>query len=223
MTARSRKEQRTREILDATRELFDTRGMRDAQIGDIADAVGINRAIIYRHFTTKEELFAMVVIDYLDELGVKLTEARDAEASATSEAYQLADAFFEYGIKYPAFVDCAQSLLRLRGGDIVKEIAIDRLILLGEAMNRCIDHQVEVYEKGNASGEFRINDPVLLANVIYTQSLGFLNLVSFQKSVSELNPGGEPVMLDLPTQKAKRLAIDAVVAVVRMSEKPHLD
>jgi AcrR family transcriptional regulator len=33
--------------------------VRDAQIEDIAQAVGINRAIVYRHFTGKEELFAL--------------------------------------------------------------------------------------------------------------------------------------------------------------------
>jgi len=57
-----------REILDATRALFDARGVRDAQIEDIARAVGINRAIVYRHFTGKEELFALTLTGYLDEL-----------------------------------------------------------------------------------------------------------------------------------------------------------
>ena len=42
--------------------------MRDAQIEDIARAVGINRAIVYRHFTGKEELFALTLVGYLDEL-----------------------------------------------------------------------------------------------------------------------------------------------------------
>ena len=42
--------------------------MRDAQIEDIARAVGINRAIVYRHFSGKEELFALTLVSYLDEL-----------------------------------------------------------------------------------------------------------------------------------------------------------
>ena len=69
---------REREILDATRELFDARGVRDAQIEDIARAVGVNRAIIYRHFTGKEELFALTLVGYLDDL-----EARLAAAAST--------------------------------------------------------------------------------------------------------------------------------------------
>ena len=57
-----------RSIIAATRGLFDERGVRDAQIEDIARAVGINRAIVYRHFTGKEELFALTLVGYLDEL-----------------------------------------------------------------------------------------------------------------------------------------------------------
>ena len=66
--AAARRRAREAEILAATRALFDERGVRDAQIEDIANAVGINRAIVYRHFTGKEELFALTLVGYLDEL-----------------------------------------------------------------------------------------------------------------------------------------------------------
>ena len=79
--AAARRRQREREILDATRALFDARGVRDAQIEDIARAVGINRAIVYRHFTGKEELFALTLTGYLDELRDAL--ARDPPTGAT--------------------------------------------------------------------------------------------------------------------------------------------
>ena len=63
-----RRRLREKEILDATRAPSTTRGVRDAQIEDIARSVGINRAIIYRHFSGKEELFALTLVGYLDEL-----------------------------------------------------------------------------------------------------------------------------------------------------------
>ena len=61
-TAATRRRRREAEIIAATRRLFDERGVRDAQIEDIARAVGINRAIIYRHFTGKEELFSLTLV-----------------------------------------------------------------------------------------------------------------------------------------------------------------
>ena len=73
--AAARRRAREREILQATRELFDETGVRDAQIEDIARAVGVNRAIIYRHFSGKEELFALTLVSYLDDLETRLAEA----------------------------------------------------------------------------------------------------------------------------------------------------
>src|SRR5215218_5507199 len=73
--AAARRRTREQQILAATRRLFDESGVRDAQIDDIARAVGINRAIIYRHFSGKEELFALAVESYLEELRGRLEQA----------------------------------------------------------------------------------------------------------------------------------------------------
>ena len=73
----ARRRAREDEIIRATRNLFDTVGVRDAQIEDIAQAVGINRAIIYRHFSGKEELFALTLVGYLDELAAVMRDADD--------------------------------------------------------------------------------------------------------------------------------------------------
>src|ERR1044072_2232973 len=78
----ARRRAREREILAATRELFDETGVRDAQIEDIARAVGVNRAIIYRHFSGKEELFALTLVSYLDDLHDALEAADDAAGPA---------------------------------------------------------------------------------------------------------------------------------------------
>src|SRR6188472_3358932 len=80
--AAERRREREARIIAATRELFDARGVRDAQIEDVARAVGINRAIIYRHFTGKEELFALTEVDYLIDLEQRLVQADDASAPA---------------------------------------------------------------------------------------------------------------------------------------------
>src|SRR6188768_3412664 len=67
LAAADRRREREARIIAATRELFDARGLRDAQVEDVARAVGVNRAIIYRHFTGKEELFALTLVDYLKD------------------------------------------------------------------------------------------------------------------------------------------------------------
>lgn len=210
-TARAR---RTQEILDATRRLLDARGVRDALIEDIAGAVGINRAIIYRHFSSKEELFAMTLVGYLGELENQLAQANDPALTAAERLGRISDRFLDFGSTYPAFVDCAQALLRFRGADLFDAIRYERLVELGAAMNHCLHHVVIAVEAGNVSGEFEIADPELFANIAYTMSLGLLNLMAFRMSVRELDTG-LPSMQSLPREQVYELARRALVSAAR--------
>lgn len=212
MTPGSRKAQRTREIREATRTLFDSRGTRDAHIDDIAKAVGVNRAIIYRHFSTKEELFAMTLVDYLNDLEIRLSAVRDGTKTPVQELRTVTDEFFDFGIAYPAFVDCAQALLRFRGADLVRDISSERIVKLNAAMNNCVTHLEEIFTRGNNDGSFHVQDPTLLAHVTYTQGLGFLSLLTFQRSVHDLDvelSALEP----LPVREATNLAKAAIIAL----------
>jgi AcrR family transcriptional regulator len=214
MAVSERRAERKREILEATRTLFDERGVRDAQIEDIAQAVGINRAIIYRHFSGKEELFAETLVGYLKELDDTLSAADDPEADPEVRLTTITSTFLDFGAALPAFVDCAQALLRRRGEELLEEVSQQVMIDLGLAMTGCLNHAVHILEAGVATGQFHVRDPHLLANIYYTQALGVLNLATLQLSVREENPG-LPAVDSVPFDEVKALAIVAVVAMAR--------
>src|ERR1700722_11430117 len=48
-------------ILDTARQVFETYGVRRANIEDVAARVGVSRSTIYRRFPTKDKLFEQVV------------------------------------------------------------------------------------------------------------------------------------------------------------------
>ena len=48
-------------ILDTARTVFETYGVRRANIEDVAARAGVSRSTIYRRFPTKEDLFLHVV------------------------------------------------------------------------------------------------------------------------------------------------------------------
>jgi len=212
MSVDERRSRRAQEIVHATRALFDARGMREAQIDDIAKSVGVNRAIIYRHFTTKEELFAVTLIEYLRELEAQLAAADDADDDPTDRLGAHADTLFSYGTRYPAFVDCAQAFMRYRGDELLRQVGSHRLVELGQAMNACLGHASRAIEDGNATGRFDVPDPELAANILFSQGLGVLNLVGFQRSVRELN-SGLPVLDDLPLPEVFALAKKSAIAM----------
>ena len=182
-TASGRSSARRQEILAATRELFDANGSRDAQIEDIARAVGINRAIIYRHFSGKEELFAETLVGYLHELSESLATADDESQSPADRLAALSDALVDYGVNQPAFVDCALTLLRRPGEELMAEVGQPVMINLGQAMWDNLGRVVDVLEAGVEAGDFNVPDPVLLSNILYTQALGIISLAMLQLSV----------------------------------------
>src|SRR5215212_8802368 len=112
MATQSLRQVRERELVVATRALFDERGMQHAPIEDIAKAVGIARGLIYRLFSSKEELFVLTVTDYLDELAGLLETAHAQTEAPVDQAEALMSAYARFCQRYPAFLDCSLSLMQ---------------------------------------------------------------------------------------------------------------
>ncbi|MGN0064391.1 MAG: TetR/AcrR family transcriptional regulator [Nocardioides sp.] len=206
-----RRRQREREILDATRNLFDERGVSEAQIEDIAKAVGINRAIVYRHFIGKEELFALTLVGYLEELRAILHPLATDGGSPEERLTAIVSAFVDYGIEYPAFVDCALTLMRRRGAELFDELSESALFRLGKAMTGCLTILSDVVEEGTAQGEFGKQDPNLLANMMYATGLGALQIARVGILVKESAPG-VPVIGSVSADQVREYLVTSVLA-----------
>jgi AcrR family transcriptional regulator len=208
--AAARRRAREQAIIAATRALFDERGVRDVQIEDIARAVGINRAIVYRHFTGKEELFALTLVDYLDELRAVLVDAADAEDDSAARLAAIVGAFVDYGVAHPAFVDCAQALMGRSGPELLDELSESALFRLGRGIASCLRHVTAALEAGVASGDFEIADVHLLANTLYASGLGALQLARVGMLVKEAAPGIPVVAPVSPGQVKDYLVANAL-------------
>src|SRR5512133_2771262 len=102
---------RERDLVRATRALFDERGMQDAPIEEIARSVGIARGLIYRVFSSKEELFVLTITDYLDERPGTLREAIAPAEESLRALERCSAAFAGFCQRSPAFLDCSLSLM----------------------------------------------------------------------------------------------------------------
>jgi len=211
--AAARRRSREAAIVAATRELFDRRGVSDAQIEDIARAVGINRAIVYRHFTGKDEIFALTLVGYLEEL----REAMLAAAGDGSPSDRLAaavDAFVGFGVAHPAFVDCAQTLMRRSGPELFEEISEGAMFRLGRGISGCLSILIGIFEEGSATGEFAVADPTLLANTLYASGLGALQLARVGILVTESAPG-VPTVGSVSPDQVRDYLVTAALALAR--------
>jgi AcrR family transcriptional regulator len=210
--AAARRRAREVQILAETRRLFDESGVRDAQIDDIARAVGINRAIIYRHFSGKEELFALAVESYLEELRTRLEAAVRHPRDPEERLRAVVGAFVDYGLEYPAFIDCAQTLMRRPGPELLEQVSEGALLRLGRAITACLRTLTQTLDDGVASGAFRRADTVLMANYMYASGLGAMQLARIGMVVKEGSPG-IPAISRISSDQVRELLVSTAVSL----------
>jgi AcrR family transcriptional regulator len=211
--AAARRRVREQQILAETRRLFDESGVRDAQIDDIARAVGINRAIIYRHFSGKEELFALAVESYLEELRGRLETAAAAHPRNPEKRLRaVVGAFVDYGLEFPAFIDCAQTLMRRPGPELLEQVSEGALLRLGRAITACLRTLTQTLDDGVASGEFRQGDSALIANYMYATGLGAMQLARIGMVVKEGSPG-MPAISRISGEQVRDLLVSSAVSL----------
>ena len=212
--AAARRRAREAEIVAATRRLFDENGVREANIDEIARAVGVNRAIVYRHFTGKEDLFALTMVSYLVELAERLDAAARKARTPENRLTAVVTTFADFALEHPAFVDCAQALMRRPGGELLDEVSERALLKLGGGMAACLRSLSDVIEDGVAAGEFEVKDATLLANTLYASGLGALMLARSGLVIRESSPG-VPVVGEISADQVKGYMVASALAAAR--------
>jgi AcrR family transcriptional regulator len=101
MSTRPRKrlsgEQRRVALLDSALEVFARRGYHASSIDDIAREAGVSKALIYEHFTSKQDLYAELLEQHAGELFSALAEAiSDAGRDASARLEVGLDAFYRF-------------------------------------------------------------------------------------------------------------------------------
>ena len=174
--------ERERQIVDATRALFDESGRQDARIDRIARRVGINKSLVYRHFVSKEELFALTTALYLDEINALLEAVGDEELSPSERLSHGFAAFADYGIAHPAFLDCALSLVR-EPAELQEQVSDVVLLRLSQATAYWIGWLADVLD------DLGVPEPQLRANQLYLQAIGVLHLARAGAGLRQVAPG----------------------------------
>jgi TetR/AcrR family transcriptional regulator len=78
---RVRSADRRASILATAREVFQENGLAGARTKIIAELAGTSEAILYRHFASKEDLFAAAVLEPVESLVARLVESADSMAA----------------------------------------------------------------------------------------------------------------------------------------------
>src|SRR4051794_3969248 len=214
MATRTSPRDRERDLVRVTRALFDERGMQDAPVEEIARAAGIARGSIYRHFSSKEELFVLAVTDYLAELAVALEASAGGEEDPVTRLERATEAYARYCLRFPAFLDACLSLMHRPARELAEIVSESVWLRLGQGMALCLDHIAGILRDGTAAGAFAVEDPDYTANVLWTQGLGVMHLARIRVGVRSLAPG-VPTLFAVAPERIVRTCIDSALANVR--------
>jgi AcrR family transcriptional regulator len=187
----------------ATRKLFDERGMQDAPVEQIAKQVGIARGLIYRQFSSKEELYVLTVTDYLSELCTAMEAAERTDPADRLAA--LTEAFARFCVRYPAFVDCALSIMHRPAQELHASVSESVWLRLGAGMASCIGPLCDVL------GKLEVKDPDYTANVLWTQGLGLMHLARIR--VGLRRTAGEPELFSVAADDVVQTCVDAALSL----------
>ena len=94
-------EQRRATLVRAASELFARRGYDRATLEEVARGCGVTKAIVYRHFASKKELYLQLLAAHRDELLRTLAQGMAAEARLEERVPDVADAWFAYVESHP--------------------------------------------------------------------------------------------------------------------------
>ena len=72
---------REREIIDAALKLFDSDDWLSVTVEQIANAAEVGKGTIYKHFPSKEAIYARLTLDFYDELLAHLLSADEVQGS----------------------------------------------------------------------------------------------------------------------------------------------
>ncbi len=208
------REARRRELVAACRAIFDARGVAEAPVEEIARAVGIARGLIYREFVAKEELVVLTVAGYLAELAVLMELAVTAAGGPEEQVEALVETYTGFCRRHPAFLDGQMGLMRRPADELGAQISMEVYEELGTAMAGCLGPVADVIRAGCATGVFRVANPELTANLVWTQMLGAMHLGRIGVGVRRARDG-RPALLPVEHDALVRACVASARATLR--------
>jgi hypothetical protein len=141
----------------------------------------------------------------------------DEKLDPTSQLREVSERYGDFCREYPAFLDCALSLMRRPFPELVERVSPAVLFRLGQAMSGCLSRLSRVLAEGAEQGVFRVNDPDYLANYLYAQGLGAMHLARVGAGVRMLAPG-VPQMFPIDPAEVVRTAVEGTFAYILAPE-----
>jgi TetR/AcrR family transcriptional regulator len=167
-------------ILEAAERIFGDEGLEGARTEAIAAAAGVNKALLYYYFRSKDGLYRAVLEGYLAEFNRRALEVLSAEGSARSLLLRYINLHFEFIGAHRHHGPLFQRMLMADEKTwvrLAREHGLPRLKAL-----------LKVIERGMRTGELRRMDSIHAAISLVSLIVFYFSSASVLRAVSGIDP-----------------------------------
>jgi TetR/AcrR family transcriptional regulator len=178
---RHRNSAATREaILEAAERIFGDEGLEGARTDAIAAAAGVNKALLYYYFRSKEGLYRAVLEGYLADFNHQALEVLSSEGSARSLLLRYINLHFDFIGAHRHHGPLFQRILMADQKSLAR-LAREYFLPRSKAL-------LKVIERGMRSGEFRRMDSIHAAISLVSLIVSYFSSAPVLRAVSGIDP-----------------------------------
>ena len=163
-----------KKIMEAGLVLFAQKGFALTSIKDIAEAAGISTGLIYRHFSSKEDMFNSLIANTIEELNnfIQILDSYDSPKQAIVEmtASLIGDIHFSNELsRY--FLIVIRSML--------EEEVLSQIDEFRKSILSLYDKTKDLIKEGQKRGEFKQGNPYKYTLLFFSIIQGMANMKLF--------------------------------------------
>ena len=172
---RKKREKKARKdaILEAAKGVFFEKGLQGTTMDQIAEAAELSKGSLYLYFPGKEELYVSILLEGLDILYQKFSDANTGREDWEQKLRNIALAFYSFYREQKHYFNI---LFFLQHGELSSHISEELYQKCFDRGLSCLNFLSEAIQEGIHKGEIKAQDPMELSVILWGAFNGILLL-----------------------------------------------
>jgi AcrR family transcriptional regulator len=174
---------RRKQILEAAKRVFHSRGFSSATVEDIAKQAELSPAALYLYFKNKDDIYVSLNIQLLEYLSGRLEDLRLQQGVSPEEKIASLKKLFHDVYRFDPLI--LINLFHLQASDGLEKLPPERVSQLNAFARKSLQSLAAIFEQGQAEGRFDIYHTTALADIVW---IIFTGAVLWEESKRMIDP-----------------------------------
>jgi len=157
-------------LIQEALKMVESDGIKNITLRELTNRLGTSRSAVYRHYSSKDELFSAVIQAGLTKLDQNVSVVLFEDTDTLTKLYKMGKAYIAFAMKNP-------NLYRLIFGHELKDQREENCDINNEEDAAGFHTLVNIVIEGQKEGIIREDDAFMQATVIWSMMHGLSNLL----------------------------------------------